>query len=401
MTSRLPHLLCLAVAASSQAALAQSTPTATAPAPVAHVYVQTPRGVNLYNTSPTGQLTLVAGSPFNTIGLMVGTNGKYFLSNGTNYVHVYAMSSSGAIGKEVSNINTAHYSGSECGTTGPSVLDHTGQSLYVQLTASQLSGRPFCSAFQSYKIGNTGQLTFVGSTEQSVPLHAGAPTPLTISGQDIYAYNINTGSIGYEGAFVEGFKRTASTGSLDQWNVAVSNPQTYDSSWMWMQFGVTSDPTNHLAVFDMQEQGLPYGPLAFPQLASYTMDSSGNLTTTNTYRNMPAPSVFPGVMNMSPSGRLLAIGSPVDYSACSCGTAKWGTAGLQVFHFNGANPITRYSATLTKTPIDNIHWDKANHLYALSHSTGKLYVYTVTPTSITAVSGSPYVISSPTALIVR
>jgi hypothetical protein len=365
--------------------------------------VQTPQGVNLYNTSPTGQLTLAAGSPFKTVGLMVGTNGKYFISNGTNYVHVYAMSLAGAIGKEVSNINTALYSGAECGTTGPTVLDHTGQTLYVQLGAPQTSGRPFCSAFQSYKIGSTGQLTFVGSTEQGVTLHAGPPTPLTISGQNVYAYDINTSSQGYEDAFVEGFKRTASTGSLDQWNVAVSNPPTYDASWMWMQFDVAADPTNHVAVFEMQEQGLPYGPFAYPQLASYTMDSSGNLTTTNTYRNMPAPSVYPSVMNMSPSGKLLAVASPTGYSGsgCNCGNASWGTAGLQVFHFNGGSPITHYTATLTKTPINSVHWDNANHLYALSYSTGKLYVYTVTPTSITPVSGSPYTIGSPTGLFVR
>jgi hypothetical protein len=102
------------------------------PPPVAHVYIQTPRGVTLYNTSPTGQLTLVPGSPFRTIGLMVGANGKDFVSNGTNNVDVYAMSSNGAIGKYISNINTAHHSGAECGTTGASVLDHTGQTLYVQ-----------------------------------------------------------------------------------------------------------------------------------------------------------------------------------------------------------------------------------------------------------------------------
>ena len=134
MTSQLQRLLCLVVAASPQAALAQFTPATTAPPPVAHVYVQTPQGVNLYNTSSTGKLTLAAGSPFKTVGLMVGTNGKYFISNGTNYVHVYAMSSTGAIGKEVSNINTALYSGAECGTTGPTVLDHTGQTLYVHPT---------------------------------------------------------------------------------------------------------------------------------------------------------------------------------------------------------------------------------------------------------------------------
>jgi hypothetical protein len=262
-------------------------------------------------------------------------------------------------------------------------------------------GSYFCSAYQAFKIGSTGQLTYVGTTQSGIDLHTGPPYSLTIGGQDLFTYDISSDNLGYETVQVRGFQRTASTGSLDQWNIAASNPPNYDASWMWMQYGVTADPANHLAVFEMQEQGLPYGPFAYPQLASYTMDSSGNLTTTNTYRNMPAPRVYPGVMNMSPSGKLLAIASPTDYSSCNCGTANWGTAGLQVFHFNGANPITRYSGTLTKTPIDSIHWDNANHLYALSYSTGKLYVYTVTPTSITPVSGSPYPISKPTALIVR
>jgi hypothetical protein len=116
---------------------------------------------------------------------------------------------------------------------------------------------------------------------------------------------------------------------------------------------------------------------------------------------MPVPLVYPQVMNMSPSGKLLAIASATDYTSCNCGPTNSGTSGLQVFHFNGANPITRYSATLTKTPIDSIRWDKANHLYALSFSTGKLFVYTVTPTSITPAPGSPYLIRGATGLLVR
>jgi hypothetical protein len=86
---------------------------------------------------------------------------------------------------------------------------------------------------------------------------------------------------------------------------------------------------------------------------------------------------------------------------CGCSTPTFGTAGLQVFHFNGAYPITHYTATLTKTPINSVHWDNANHLYALSYSTGKLYVYTITPSTVTQVPGSPYTISRPTSLLVR
>jgi hypothetical protein len=208
MTSRLRHLLCLAVAASPQAALAQLTPTSTAPVAVAHVYVQTPWDVNLYNASPTGKLTLALGSPFKAIGLMVGTNGKYFTSNGTNYVHVYAMSSTGAIGKEVSNINIANYSAAECGTTGPTVLDHTGQTLYVQHDNAS-NRRQLCLLCLPVVQGWQHRSAHIhwdhGRRHRS---SLGAPSPLTISGNN-YAYGYN---LGYETSYVEGFERTASTG---------------------------------------------------------------------------------------------------------------------------------------------------------------------------------------------
>jgi hypothetical protein len=89
---------------------------------------------------------------------------------------------------------------------------------------------------------------------------------------------------------------------------------------------------------------------------------------------------------MSPSGKLLAVG---------------GTAGLQVFHFNGASPITHDTGLLTTKPIDQFFWDNANHLYAISRSAGKLYVFTVTPSSATQAPGSPYTIAHPQNIIVQ
>ena len=49
--------------------------------------------------------------------------------------------------------------------------------------------------------------------------------------------------------------------------------------------------------------------------------------------------------------------------------------------------ITTFSGVLTKDAILSIHWDKKNHLYALSAS--KLYVFTVTSTSIVPVATYP------------
>ncbi len=45
---------------------------------------------------------------------------------------------------------------------------------------------------------------------------------------------------------------------------------------------------------------------------------------------------------------------------------------------------------LTKDEIDQMFSDKDNHLYASSRAAGKLYVFTITPTSHSQAKGSPY-----------
>jgi hypothetical protein len=386
------------------ALLAMGSSTAFAATPVAHVYVQTTKGVNLYNTASNGSLSLAAGSPFKTIGLMVGINGKFFISNGTTIIHVYAMNTStGAIGKEVANIDTSIYSGSECGTTGPTFLDHTGQYIYLEhYNAIDPNGGSFvCYAIDSYKINATsGQLTFLGSDGWPIDRMEGPPLGFTLTANNLYAFAIQ--DPGYGTQHVISFKRQ-SAGDLSAHSGAIiTDPPTYGSDWSWLEFAVTADPTNHLAMSVMQEEGLPTGPYNPPFLASYTIDTTGHVTTTNTYSNMVKPTIWPTSLNMSPSGKLLAVAG--DISAAASDENPTMSPGLQVFHFNGASPITKYSGVLTSDYIDFIHWDNANHLYALSNSSGKLYVYTVTPTSITKVPGSPFTvpsISKPSALIVR
>ena len=164
---------------------------------------------------------------------------------------------------------------------------------------------------------------------------------------------------------------------------------------------MTADPTNHLAVAMTGESG-DFGPCGdvvhLTQLASFTVASDGSLSSTNTPEKMPTPQVNPAVLNMSPSGQFLAVGGATTFNTGSNGTQP---PGLQVFHFNGANPITSFSKVLTTAPIDAIRWDNNNHLYALSNATKKLYAYTVTSSGVTAVPGSPYTIAAvPNALVV-
>jgi hypothetical protein len=93
-------------------------------------------------------------------------------------------------------------------------------------------------------------------------------------------------------------------------------------------------------------------------------------------------------MSISPSGKLLAVGG---------GT---GAKGLEVYHFNGASPITKFTGLLHSSEnFLEFGWDKSNHLYAL-RSDG-LHIYSATSTSIKEESGSPISIPEASSLIVQ
>jgi len=78
-----------------------------------------------------------------------------------------------------------------------------------------------------------------------------------------------------------------------------------------------------------------------------------------------------------------------------------GSEGLQIFHFNGASPATHYTDLLTTVSIDQMFWDNANHLFAISHTGGKVFAFTITSTGWSAAPGSPHALPSPVALIVQ
>jgi len=112
------------------------------------------------------------------------------------------------------------------------------------------------------------------------------------------------------------------------------------------------------------------------------MSTDSNMPTTSVTNNQD---MWITDVAMSPSGQLLAVA---------------GTGGLQVFHFNGADPITHYTGLLTTDSVNQMFWDDDNHLYAISQSAGKLFVFTVTPTRHGQAPGSPYTITNPQEMAV-
>jgi hypothetical protein len=391
--NRSMKVVCLFAALCTSAALVPTTFAQTSPdvvsvssAPVAYVYVSstptssTTNVVNAFAAATNGTLTLVPGSPFRDNVTSMAVNGQYlFGSNQAGiYVAAFSIQSNGALRWTVStDVDRA----SGCTFPAPLVLDHTGTNVYRAATAGSLCDS---TSYQSFSIQKpTGRLTFLGSGPTTFLFN----TPLSFIGNNTYAYGSDC--VNFQGNYTDTFSilHRQSNGELINVSANAPTPAAKNSGDFYCRSMTAADPTNHLAVSLQaitQSTSMPDGS---PQLATYTADGSGNLTTTSTFANMPPTLVqFVNGMAMSPSGKLLAVG---------------GTAGLQIFHFNGASPITHYTGLLTSAQIDQLYWDNSNHLYAISNSAGKLYVFTITPTSATQAAGSPHTITRPQNIIVQ
>ena len=376
MTRYLKVLVCL-TATLSGSALAQTTdePEAnTSSSPVAFVYVARTLHIDGFSAASDGKLTKVPGSPFlnpDEYGYVtsMAVNGKYLFGGG---IYTYSIASDGAL-KPIHAINAAKYS-DNCGAGGLQSLqiDQTGTTLYNQ-------------ACQSFKIEANGELAFLGAADGEVP---GAPddlSQLVVLGTNKYAYQ--TGCVDATSDPITLNYQRESNGLLTLIGHTATEPKTGNPDDVYCAFYLAGDPANHLASVN-REYNKVSGQFVGPWvLATYTADAHGNLTTTSTYENMPVSPV-PNTVSISPTGKLLAVGGD----------------GFQLFHFNGGEPITPYTVLIqAKHGFGQFAWDNHNHLYALAtgYDGAELFVYTVTPTSITEAPGSPYAVPDGGSVVVR
>jgi hypothetical protein len=351
---------------------------------VAYVYVARPTHVDGFAASASGKLTPVPGSPFPNIKLdHLSVTSKFLFGTYYNADDIYSFSigSNGAL-KQVSETNPHKYDFGDCFGGAPIQPDQTGTTLYY--AENNCDGLAYV---QSYKIEGNGDLQFLAQTYENIDSSTLAFYSFRVLGNNTYAYQA---ACGFEGEFA----------TLNQYQRESNGVMTYTASPNL--FPATEDPddyycaigngftdstavdrTDHLVLALSTYNGMN-ATAAPAALATYTTDSHGNLITKSTYENMPTSPVLPTALSVSPSGELLAVG---------------GIKGLQVFHFNGSDPITHYTGVLQSgSQFVKLGWDKDNHLYALS--TDKLYVYTVTPTNVKEASGSPYSIPEAATLIV-
>jgi hypothetical protein len=365
----------ISIAAFAQEPAPSKTISPHTTSPAAYVYVSSATDhvqINAYLAAANGKLTAVAGSPFAENGAYMAVDGKWLFSTDSINIYSFSIASNGAL-TQVSSINAQGYNGYTDGGPVNLFLDHTGTSLYDEDVYGNEGAN---NTYQFFDINReSGALTYLGATSTATP---NFETPLSFVGNNQYAF----GAACYHGyQDIYGFTRSG-TGVLTEMNFTPPIPAA--KSGAYCPYLATADGRNNVAISLTPTNDLTViGPT---QLGVYSADSSGNLTTTSTYENMPKVAVGSiYAMSVSPSGELLAVA---------------GQYGLQVFHFNGADPITRYTGLLTNEEISQISWDNDNHLYAISQTPGELFVFTVTPTNHGQGPGSPYAISGAMNLIV-
>jgi hypothetical protein len=376
------------ICASTVLASAQITPSSTGEnnsnpptaAPVAFVYVTSGLGngsteIHGYSAASNGALTPIAGSPFPYNVNYMAVNGAWLFGIGAGAQDNDGSIASFSIGSNGALTQKASYTLPNNGGGAVSVyLDHTGSTLYADYYTTN-------NDFLSFSIDQTsGILTQIGDLAGGPPDNS----PVSFIGNNVYAYSSSCYHFGPE---IVGVER-ASSGLLSYISDFNQPFPAEKSGGFYCPWRAAADPTNHIAIA-MQPFDPNWNSDGKQQLAVYTVDSTGNLSTTSTYENMPTTDAGgPWEINdywMSPSGQFLAVG---------------GSTGLEVFHFNGANPIKKFTGLLTNDAIAQLFWDNNNHLYAVSPSKGKLFVWTVTSKGAVKAPGSPYSIANAASLIV-
>jgi hypothetical protein len=361
-----------------EASTVESTPAE----PAAFVYVSSSPSnskveINAFRAPTDGKLSIVPGSPFSTemaYGASMAVNQKFLFATSGIDIYSFHIKNDGTL-QQASSVNAQNFNLDSCGGPQALFLDRTGSSLYDLDYYSDCAN----NAYQIFSPENlTGQLSYEGVTTTSTPIFE---VPLSFSGNNEYAYGASCYHWLQE---IFGFKRS-SDGNLTDLNITPAMPISKPDQ-LYCPNLAAADPTNHVAVPVQALNSFTLQPVGDGAIATYTADTAGNLTTASTYSNMPKIGVGTVTsISMSPSGNLLAVG---------------GTNGLQIFHFNGAEPVTAYGGLLTTDEVDQISWDTQNRLYAISQPAGLLFVFRITPTSHNRMAGSPYAIANPNHIAV-
>ena len=331
--------------------------------------------VEAFAAAADGSLTEVNGSPFqeNVTAMAVAGNRLFAVDSDGFDIGSYSIAADGSIAHDA----TAHVSeAGDCNSLGSLFVDRSGATLYaVNFRGSGCAN----NNYESLAINSTtGALTDLGGSAANDWLSL----PASFLANNTYAYSASC--IGDMNWGIYAFQR-GSNGQLTQVNANMAPPSPPSGSFYCPSFAA-ADSDGHIAMTMQPVTQQDFSAQGSAQIAIYTAQSDGSLTTASTAANMAQAQVGTVTdLKISPAGDLLAVA---------------GAGGLQVFHLNGSGQATAYAGSLTKDAVDQCFWDNQGHLYAVAKSSGKLYVFTVTGSGYAPAPGSPHAVGQPQNLVV-
>jgi WD40 repeat protein len=335
--------------------------------------------INGYTVAPDGSLTVIDGTPYyaEETDITVAQNTLFGIDKNVPSIDAFSIAADGAI-TYLTSTDYAQFNPDDCGGAGWVFPDRSATDIY----AMEFDGDCANNTYESFATEPSGSVGNLGVVNGGAGSFNGVYLPAAFLGNNQFAYEATNNSCMYSS--VSAFERTPS-GLLTSSNATTTLPDPPDGYRAYYPTMLGADPTNHVAIalWPVNPPGCSTAPL---QIGVFTADSAGNLTTTDTSATMPSTLVGDvDDLKISPAGDMLAVA---------------GSAGLQVFHFNGASSVTEYTNLLTSDPISEMFWDRSNHLFALSQSSNKLHVFNVNGSMATEAPGSPYVINAPIHLAV-
>jgi hypothetical protein len=341
---------------------------------VAYVYVAGSTQISGYSATATGQLAPIPGLPVSASVSHLSTTSKTLFGPGTDNENIYSFNIGvGGLLTPGPVTDAQQYNTNGCpAKLGPTQIDYTGLYLY-SLVIDAACGD--ATATEVYPIRTGGALGEpVGWFTQIE--HAGPPNPIRILGTNKFGFF--TGCEHYGSDFTPTtLIFQISGGWLTPDGRYTEAPEPSDPEDFYCPAMLAGDPSSHLA-FAFRKYYPSISKLSTPYfLASYTVDTQGNLSTESNYINMPTASIGTlSAMSIAPSGNLLVVA---------------GSYGFELFDFNGGSPITKIGSLVHSNPVTQVAWDKAGHLYVLT--TSSLFVYTATNAGVQEAAGSPYTLS--------
>ncbi len=347
-----------------------------------------PYQIEGYAPNPDGSLVPVAGSPFATDKLLFGTVGAgQFLFAVDGYsVYSYGVHSDGCISLE----NTAAVG------QGPQDNPYTGPTrLYFDPNTSNLYSYDFVPSeeafFASYNFEpQSGAVTMLSQTNTDMANNGGL---LSFDATGKYAITADCST--RDGTVVSIFQRS-SNGTLSSSPFAYAPlPATPDKT-AFCPWGAASDRAGHIVVAgNVCNNPMPCESLGSWELAIYSIDSSGTMTTASTSQNMPvldaiSDYISPFSYEFSPDNRYFAIGS---------------YTGIEVFLWDRNAATLTLIATVNNTQgscnaqgcsgkgYGNLAWDSNHHFYTWIGN--QLVAYEVSDSAVTQAPGSPYPVHHP------